>query len=80
MWPVIGLIWDLSKETQQRASTLDEGATLADGTEVKLDHIQAFTNGQVHEVIGGKITVNFENEGKLVLDARHIRLQIVYLD
>jgi hypothetical protein len=36
--------------------------------------------GQVQSNIGGKITVNFENEGKLVLDARHIRLQIVYLD
>ncbi|WP_439139350.1 DUF3553 domain-containing protein [Roseicyclus sp.] len=36
--------------------------------------------GQVQSNVGGKITVNFENEGKLVLDARHIRLQIVYLD
>ena len=36
--------------------------------------------GQVQSNVGGKITVNFENEGKLVLEAGHIRLQIVYLD
>jgi hypothetical protein len=36
--------------------------------------------GQVQSNIGGKITVNFENEGKLVLEARHVPLQLVFLD
>ena len=34
--------------------------------------------GQVQSNVGGKITVNFENQGKLVLEARHIRLQVEY--
>lgn len=36
--------------------------------------------GQVQSNVGGKITVNFENEGKLVLQARNIRLELVFLD
>jgi hypothetical protein len=36
--------------------------------------------GQVQSNIGGRITVNFENEGKLVLDARHVPLELVFLD
>jgi hypothetical protein len=36
--------------------------------------------GQVQSNVSGKITVNFENMGKLVLEARHIRLRIEYLD
>lgn len=36
--------------------------------------------GQVQSNVGGKITVNFENEGKLVLDARNIALELVFLD
>ena len=30
--------------------------------------------GQVHSNIGGKVTVNFENEGKVVIDSRRIML------
>ncbi len=30
--------------------------------------------GQVQSNIGGKITVNFENEGKVVIDGRRIAL------
>lgn len=32
--------------------------------------------GQVQSNIGGKITVNFENEGKIVIAARHVPLVI----
>ncbi|MEQ8366507.1 MAG: DUF3553 domain-containing protein [Roseicyclus sp.] len=35
--------------------------------------------GQVQSNIGGKITVNFENEGKIVLDARHVPLVIAFM-
>lgn len=34
--------------------------------------------GQVQSVIGGKVTVNFEHEGKLVLDERHVPLTPVF--
>lgn len=33
--------------------------------------------GQVQSNIGGKVTVNFEHEGKVVLDGRHVALDIV---
>ena len=36
--------------------------------------------GQVQSNVGGRVTVNFENEGKLVLDARHVPLDLVFLD
>ncbi len=36
--------------------------------------------GQVQSNVAGKITVNFENEGKLVLEARNIHLQLVFLE
>ncbi len=34
--------------------------------------------GQVQSNINGKITVNFRNEGKLVIDGRHVTLQMVH--
>ena len=34
--------------------------------------------GQVQSNIGGKVTVNFEHEGKLVLDSRTVDLMPVY--
>lgn len=34
--------------------------------------------GQVQSNISGKVTVNFENEGKVVLDGRRIGLVIDY--
>jgi hypothetical protein len=34
--------------------------------------------GQVQSVIDGRITVNFENEGKVVIDGRRVMLTRVY--
>ncbi|MBV0911956.1 DUF3553 domain-containing protein [Anianabacter salinae] len=34
--------------------------------------------GQVQSNIGGKVTVNFQNEGKLVIDGRKVELMPVY--
>jgi hypothetical protein len=34
--------------------------------------------GQVQSNIGGKVTVNFEHEGKLVLDGSQVELVPVY--
>jgi len=34
--------------------------------------------GQVQSNVGGRITVNFENMGKVVLDGRRVALEIVY--
>jgi hypothetical protein len=35
--------------------------------------------GQVQSSIGTRITVNFEQAGKVVIDARHVELERVYL-
>jgi hypothetical protein len=34
--------------------------------------------GQVQSNIGGKITVNFEHRGKVVIDGKHIDLMLVF--
>lgn len=34
--------------------------------------------GQVQSVIGNRITVNFQNEGKVVIDGAHVILSRVY--
>lgn len=34
-------------------------------------------DGQVQSNIGGKITVNFREEGKVVMETRHVILEIV---
>ena len=36
--------------------------------------------GQVQSRIGDRITVNFANAGKQVIDGRHIRLELVISD
>ncbi len=33
--------------------------------------------GQVQSAIGHRITVNFEHQGKVVIDSRHVRLEVV---
>ena len=34
--------------------------------------------GQVQSNIGGKVTVNFEHQGKVVIDSRHVDLMLVF--
>lgn len=34
--------------------------------------------GQVQSNIGGRVTVNFENEGKVVIDATRVELELVF--
>ncbi len=34
--------------------------------------------GQVQSNIGGRITVNFEHAGKVVIDGRHVDLRMVF--
>lgn len=33
--------------------------------------------GQVQSVVGTRVTVNFEHRGKVVIDLRHVALEIV---
>jgi len=34
--------------------------------------------GQVQSNIGGRITVNFPDQGKVVIDGRHVALQLIF--
>jgi len=36
--------------------------------------------GQVQSNIGGRVTVNFEHAGKVVIDTRHVALRIDFGD
>jgi hypothetical protein len=36
--------------------------------------------GQVQSIIGDRVTVNFENAGKVVIDARRVMLEVLSLD
>ena len=58
----------------------DLGAILEPGMLVRHAERPDWGLGQVQSNIAGRITVNFENEGKLVLDARHVPLELVFLD
>lgn len=57
----------------QRSSTHD----LAPGMLVRHPGQPDWGLGQVQSVIGNRVTVNFENEGKLMINADHVRLEIV---
>ncbi|WP_284266486.1 DUF3553 domain-containing protein [Roseicyclus amphidinii] len=58
----------------------DLSAILEPGMLVRSPENPDWGLGQVQSNIAGRITVNFENEGKLVLDARHVSLELVFLD
>jgi hypothetical protein len=52
-------------------------AILEPGMIVRLVNKPDWGEGQVQSNIGGKITVNFREEGKVVMDATHVILEIV---
>jgi len=58
----------------------DLSAILEPGMVVRCPGQPDWGLGQVQSNIGGKVTVNFENEGKLVIDAARVALEIVFLD
>ncbi len=58
----------------------DLSAILEPGMLVRCPGQRDWGMGQVQSNIGGRVTINFENAGKLVLDAARVPLEIVYLD
>jgi antitoxin component of MazEF toxin-antitoxin module len=58
----------------------DLSAILEPGMVVRCPGQPDWGLGQVQSNIGGRVTVNFENEGKLVIDATRVRLELVFLD
>ncbi len=47
------------------------------GAIVRHPHHPEWGQGQVQSVIGSRVTVNFEDRGKVLIDARHVTLEIV---
>ena len=58
------------------ASAADITAILEPGMFVRHPGAPDWGLGQVQSNIGGKVTVNFENEGKVVIDGRRVALFI----
>ncbi len=54
--------------------------TLVPGAFVRLDAEPDWGIGQVQSVIGTRVTVNFTERGKVVIDVRHATLSIVRPD
>lgn len=52
-------------------------AVLAPGMLVRHPHQPDWGLGQVQSSIGGKITVNFEHAGKVVIEAARVELSLV---
>ena len=55
-----------------------DASILTPGTLVRHPGAADWGLGQVQSNIGGKVTVNFENRGKVVIDAGRIELMIVF--
>lgn len=54
--------------------------TLVPGVFVRLDAEPEWGVGQVQSVIGTRVTVNFTERGKVVIDVRHATLSVVQPD
>ncbi|GAB5445922.1 DUF3553 domain-containing protein [Gymnodinialimonas sp.] len=61
---------------KENAAAADITAILAPGMYVRNPKAPEWGLGQVQSNIAGRVTVTFENEGKLVLDGRRIALVI----
>lgn len=51
---------------------------LEPGARVRLPAAPDWGVGQVQSVIGARITVNFENAGKRVIDGSRVELEVVH--
>jgi len=56
----------------------DLAGLLEPGMLVRHPQMPEWGVGQVQSNIGGRVTVNFENEGKVVIDASFVALELVY--
>ena len=58
----------------------DLSAILEPGMIVQCPGQPGWGLGQVQSNVGGRVTINFEHEGKLVIDAAQVPLELVFLD
>lgn len=53
---------------------------LAPGAIVRHPLCPDWGTGQVQSVVGSRVTVNFEHRGKVVIDTRHVTLELIRPD
>jgi Protein of unknown function (DUF3553) len=53
------------------------GQLLTPGAVVRHPERPDWGLGRVQSAIGHRVTVNFEHQGKVVIDSRHVRLELV---
>lgn len=58
----------------QESQLLDDNVLLEPGLRVRNPAHDEWGTGQIQSIIGTRITVNFENAGKLVVDGSVVRL------
>lgn len=59
---------------------MDLNALLEPGTLVRHPNKPDWGLGQVQSNVGGRITVNFEHQGKVVVDGRYVDLVVQFGD
>ncbi|KPQ15892.1 MAG: Protein of unknown function (DUF3553) [Rhodobacteraceae bacterium HLUCCO18] len=64
---------------EKKTMSADITAMLEPGMFVRHPHEPEWGLGQVQSNIDGKVTVNFENAGKVVIDGRRIALIMEFL-
>jgi hypothetical protein len=57
VWPVLGLIYDLTEETIQRGNLLAETVTLDDGSTANMHHMPTFSEDRTKQVIAAKVSL-----------------------
>ena len=57
VWPVLGLVYDLTEETIQRGNLLAETVTLGDGSTVNMHHMPTFSEDRTRQVIAAKVSL-----------------------
>ena len=53
------------------------GRMLQPGDWVRHAGCPSWGEGQVQSVVGSRVTVNFEHAGKVLIDVRHVDLEVV---
>lgn len=57
VWPVLGLVYDLTEETIQRGNLLAETVTLGDNSTVNMHHMPTFSENRTKQVIAAKVSL-----------------------
>lgn len=72
------LLWPIQKFLREKTKMEDLNAIFSPGMLVKHPAHPEWGTGQVQSNIGAKLTVNFVDEGKIVIDSTRVALLAVF--